>query len=179
MVSNSGMSPADPRKLLLDKSNINNDLIIVPPSEFPGGFSNDEEEEEIRTELDVDLLENEELSEDLLAEEEEMKTSSLDVNRVSNNYLDNLLDINVESLESALEEEESEILPNVKNFPWIRAVVNEEFMLLDSDRSPHISMLTTSLDTNGTYNVTQDGISAAVQINAGGTNVSITTIQTQ
>jgi hypothetical protein len=180
MVSHSGLSPADPRKLLLDKSNINNNLIIVPPSEFPGGFSNDEEEEEIRTELDVDLLENEELSEDLLAEDEEMTTNSLDVNRVSNTYLDNLLDISVASLESALEEEEkSDVLPNIKNFPWIRAVVNEEIVSLDSDRSPHISMLTTSLNTHGTYNVTQDGISAAVQINDGGTNVSITTIQTQ
>jgi hypothetical protein len=180
MVSHSGLSPADPRKLLLDKSNINNNLIIVPPSEFPGGFSNDEEEEEIRTELDVDLLENEELSEDLLAVEEEFATNTLDVNRVNNTYLDNLLDISVASLESALEEEEkSDVLPNIKNFPWIRAVVNEEIVSLDSDRSPHISMLTTSLNTHGTYNVTQDGISAAVQINDGGTNVSITTIQTQ
>ena len=179
MVSHSGLSPADPRKLLLDKSNINNNLIIVPPSEFPGGFSNDEEEEEIRTELDIDFLENEELSEDLLAEDKELTTNSLDVNRINNTYLDNLLEINVASLESMLEEEESDVLPNIKNFPWIHAVVNEEFILLDSDRSPHISMLTTSLDTHGTYNVTQDGISAVVQINDGGTNVSITTIQTQ
>jgi hypothetical protein len=179
MVSHSGLSPADPRKLLLDQSNIDNNLIIVPPSEFPGGFSNDEEEEEIRTELDVDLLENEELSEDLLSEDKELTTNALDVNRVNNTYLDNLLDINVASLESMLEEEESDVLPNIKNFPWMQTVINEEFILLDSDRSPHISMLTTSLDTNGTYNVTQDGVFAVVQINDGGTNVSITTIQTQ
>jgi len=51
MVSHSGLSPADPRKLLLEKSNINNNLIIVPPAEFPRGFSSDEEEEEIRIEL--------------------------------------------------------------------------------------------------------------------------------
>jgi hypothetical protein len=180
MVTNSGMSPADPRKLLLDKSNINNNLIIVPPTEFPGGFSEDKEEKEIRTELDVDFLEEEHLSKNLLVESEELTTNLLDVNRVNNTYLDNLLDINAESLDSALEDEEKEeVLPNIKNFPWVRTLVNEEFILLDSDRVPHTSMLITSLDTNGTYSTTQDGVFAFVQINDGGTNVSITTIQTQ
>lgn len=180
LVSHSGLMPADPRKLLLNSSNINNNLIIVPPAEFPRGFANDDEEEEFRTELDVDLLENEELSEDLLAEDKELKTNALDVNRLNNSYLDNLLDINVASLEEdALEEEDNEILPNVKNFPWMQTVINEEFILLDSDRSPHISMLTTSLDTHGTYNLSQDGVTAAVQLNSGGTNVSFNITQTQ
>jgi hypothetical protein len=180
MVGSSAMLPSDPRKLLLEKVNINNNLIIVPPSEFPRGFANDDEEEEFRTELDVDLLENEELSEDLLAEDKDFKTNALDVNRLNNNYLDNLLDINVASLdEDALEEEDNEILPNVKNFPWMQTVINEEFILIDSDRSPHISMLTTSLDTHGTYNLSQDGVTAAVQLNSGGTNVSFNITQTQ
>lgn len=179
MVSHSGLSPADPRKLLLDKSSINNNLIIVPPSEFPRGFSSDEEEEEIRTELDVDLLENEELSEDLLAEDE-LETNTLDVTRVGNTYLDNLLDITATSLESALvEEEELEVLPNIKQFPWIQAVVNEENIILDSDRSPHIAMLTTGVDTHGMFNLNQDGVTAAVQINDGGINVSFNITQTQ
>lgn len=178
MVSHSGLAPADPRKLLLDKSNINNNLIIVPPAEFPKGFSSDEEDEEIRTELDVDLLENEELSEDLLAEDQ-LETNTLNINRLGNTYLDNLLDINSASLDDALEEEEIAALPNVKQFPWIQAVVNEENIILDADRSPHIAMLRTGIDTHGIFNLNQDGVTAAVQINDGGTNVSFNITQTQ
>ena len=179
LVSHSGLMPADPRKLLLNSSNINNNLIIVPPAEFPRGFANDDEEEEFTSELDVDLLENEELSEDLLAEDKELTTNALDVNRINNTYLDNLLDINAASLESELDEEDNEILPNIKNFPWMQTVINEEFILIDSDRSPHISMLTLGLDTHGTYNLNQDGVTAAVQLNSGGTNVSFNIVQTQ
>ena len=178
MVSHSGLSPSDPRKLLLDKSNINNNLIIVPPAEFPRGFSNDEEEEEIRTELDVDLLENEELSEDLLVEDQ-LETNTLNINRLNNTYLDNLLDITGVSLDDALEEEEIAALPNIKQFPWMQAVVNEENILIDSDRSPHIAMLRTGVDTHGMFNLNQDGVTAAVQINDGGTNVSFNITQTQ
>lgn len=178
MVSHSGLAPADPRKLLLEKSNINNNLIIVPPAEFPRGFSSDEEEEEIRTELDIDLLENEELSEDLLVEDQ-LETNTLNINRLSNTYLDNLLDITGVSLEDALEEEEIAALPNIKQFPWMQAVVNEENILIDSDRSPHIAMLRTGVDTHGLFNLNQDGVTAGVQINDGGTNVSFNITQTQ
>lgn len=179
MVSHSGLMPADPRKLLLERSNINNNLIIVPPSEFPRGFANDDEEEEIRTELDVDLLENEELSEDLLAEEE-LATNELNVTRIGNTYLDNLLDITGASLEGALEEEERiDALPNIRQFPWMQAVINEEIIMIDSDRSPHIAMLTTSVDTHGLFNLNQDGVTASVQINDGGTNVAFNITQTQ
>ncbi len=150
----------------------------MPPAEFPRGFSNDEEEEEIRTELDVDLLENEELSEDLLVEDQ-LETNTLNINRLNNTYLDNLLDITGVSLDDALEEEEIAALPNIKQFPWMQAVVNEENILIDSDRSPHIAMLRTGVDTHGMFNLNQDGVTAAVQINDGGTNVSFNITQTQ
>jgi hypothetical protein len=71
------------------------------------------------------------------------------------------------------------VLPNIKNFPWIQAAVNEEFILLDSERSPHIAMLMTNVDTQGTYNLTQDGVNAVIQMNSGGTDVNIRITQTQ
>jgi hypothetical protein len=170
--------PADPRRLLLERANINNNLIIVPPAEFPKGFASDEEEDEIQTALDVDFLENEELSEDLLAVED-LKSNSLDINRLNNTFLDNLLDVTSSSLDSELDEAENSVLPNIKNFPWIQAAVNEEFILLDSERSPHIAMLMTNIDAQGTYNLTQDGVNAVIQLNSGGTDVNIRITQTQ
>jgi hypothetical protein len=178
LVLHSGMMPADPRRLLLERANINNNLIIVPPAEFPGGFAGDDEEDEIRTALDIDFLENEELSEDLLAVEE-LKSNALDINRLNNTFLDNLLEITGASLDGELDELENSVLPNIKNFPWIQTAVNEEFILLDSERSPHIAMLMTNVDAQGTYNLTQDGVNAVIQLNSGGTDVNIRITQTQ
>lgn len=178
MVASGSMLPADPRRLLLERSGINNNLIIVPPAEFPGGFATDEEEEEFKTALDVDFLENDELEQDLLATDE-LKSNALDISRLDNEYLDDLLSITGVSLESELEEAENTVLPNIKQFPWVQNAVNEEFILLDSDRPPHIAVLNTNIDTHGMYNLTQDSVSAAIQLNHGGTDVTINVTQIQ
>jgi hypothetical protein len=178
LVSHSGLMPADPRRLLLERANINNNLIIVPPSEFPKGFSVDDEEDETQNALNIDFLANEELSEDLLAVDN-LKTSALDINRLNNTFLDNLLDITAASLDNELDELENTVLPNIKNFPWIQFAVNEEFILIDSERPPHIAMLMTNVDAQGTYNLTQDGINSVIQLNSGGTDVNIRIVQTQ
>lgn len=178
LVSHGALMPADPRRLLLERVNINNNLIIVPPAEFPNGFASEDEEEEMKTARRVDILENEELSEDLLVEQD-LKTNSLDVNRLNNTFLDNILDIGMFSLEGELEEAENTTLPNIKQFPWVQFAVNEEFILIDSERTPHIAMITTGVDTHGMYNLTQDDITAVIQINDGGNNVNIRIVQTQ
>lgn len=177
MVSSGAMMPSDPRRLLLERSNINNSLIIVPPSEFPGGFAGDDEEEEYRTALDLDLLEYEQLSANLL-NEDLLKFSELDVNRLNNKYLDNFLDFSV-GLENELEEPENTILPNIHRYPWMTWVANEEFILIDSDRPPHIAELRVSADTHGTYSLTQDDYAAVVQIQDGGTDINIRVVQKQ
>lgn len=176
MVSSSSLLPADPRRLLLEGRSINNDLIIVPPAEFPRGFSLEEEDETI-TALDVDLLEYEELSEDFL-DKDFLKTNALDISRLDGNYLDSLLDLTSASLEDELEEE-NEVLPGINKFPWIQWVYNEDFILLDSDRPPHIAVVTLSRDTHGTYTVIQDEYSANIQIQDGGTGTSIKVVQKQ
>jgi hypothetical protein len=178
MVSSSSLLPADPRRLLLDGRKLNNDLIIVPPAEFPRGFAADDEEEETSTALDIDFLEYQELSQDFL-NQDFLKTSALDINRLSNDYLDNLLDITAQSLDNELDEEGPDVLPNIKRFPWIQWAYNEEFILVDSDRPPHISVLTVGRDAQGTYVLTQDEYSASIQINDGGTDLNIKVVQKQ
>jgi hypothetical protein len=165
---------------LLDRRNINNDLIIVPPSEFPNGFATEEEEEELRTGLDVDFLEYQELSINLL-NEDLLNFSALDINRLDNKYLDNFLDLGIGATldQNDLDEEENTVLPNVYRYPWIVWVANEEQIILDSDRPPHIAVLNTSADTHGTYSLTQDEYVATVQIQDGGTDINIKVVQKQ
>jgi len=180
MVGSLAMMPSDPRRLLLDRTNINNNLIIVPPSEFANGFGTVEEEEERLTALDIDLLEYEELSVGLL-DEDLLRFSELDVNRLNNRYLDNFLDLalGIGLDENELDEPDNRILPNIHKYPWITWVANEEFIMLDSDRPPHIAVLKTSADTHGTYTLTQDDYTANIQIQDGGDNINIKVVQKQ
>lgn len=178
MVGSMAMMPSDPRKLLLERANINNNLIIVPPSEFARGFGTDDEEEEQVILLDAALLEYNELSANLL-HEDLLKFSELDINRLKNDYLDNFLDFSTGLNDNELDEPNNSILPNIHKFPWIVWVANEEFILLDSDRPPHIAVLKTSADTHGTYNLTQDEYSSIVQIQDGGDDINITVVQKQ
>lgn len=178
MVGSMAMLPTDPRRLLLDKRNINNDLIIVPPEEFVNGFGTDEEEEEQITALDVDLLEYQELSQNLL-NEDLLNFTQLDINRLNNKYLDNFLDFTSGLDDNELDEAENTVLPNISRFPWIVWVANEESIFLDSDRPPHIAVLNTSADTHGTYSLTQDDYVATVQIQDGGDNINIKVVQKQ
>ena len=180
MVSGLAMMPSDPRKLLLDSSRINNNLIIVPPSEFANGFGAEDEEDEQRTALDVDLLEYNELGADLL-DQDLLAFSELDINRLDGDYLDNFLDLGlgIGLDENALDEEENSILPTVKQYPWIQWAANDSYIYIESDRQPHISVVTTSADTHGTYSLTQDEYIADIQIQDGGDDINIKVVQTQ
>lgn len=180
MVGSLAMMPSDPRRLLLERSNINNNLIIVPPAEFPNGFAKEDEEEDYKTALDVDLLEYEELSADLL-NEDLLSFSELDVNRLDNKYLDNFLDLGlgIELENNDLDEPDNAILPNIHKYPWITYVTNEQVIMLDSDRPPHIAVLSVTPDTHGTYSLVQDDYKAEIQIQDGGTDINIKVVQKQ
>lgn len=179
MVRDSNMLPTDPRKLLLDGKNIDNGLIIVPPSEFPNGFSStDNDEDEIQTAmLDVDYLEYKDLEIDLLTNELD-NDSELDINRLNNAYLDNLLDLNSDIGNDELAEKDG-ILPTVKNYSWIQSAYNDEAIYLESDRQPHIFNMETTIDTQGTLELQQDEYKATIIYNDGGTDVNIKVVQKQ
>ena len=180
MVSSGAMMPSDPRKLLLQRADINNNLIIVPPSEFPRGFAEEDDEETYQTALDADLLEYNELGAELL-DQDLLNFSELDINRLDNDYLDNFLDLGlgIGLDENELDEEENTILPTVKKYPWINWAANESYIYIESDRQPHISVVTTSADAHGTYSLTQDEYIATLQIQDGGNDINIEVVQKQ
>jgi hypothetical protein len=178
MVSSLAMMPSDPRKLLLTRANINNNLIIAPPEEFPRGFADSNAEETQTTELDADLLEYNDLVADLL-KQDLLDFNELDINRLDGDYLDNMLNLGVGLDDNELDEEENTILPTVNKYPWIQWAANESYIYVESDRQPHISVVTTSADTHGIYSLTQDEYIADIQIQDGGTDVNIKVVQTQ
>ena len=180
MVTGLAMMPSDPRKLLLQRANINNNLIIVPPGEFPRGFDDEDDEEQQRTMLDADLLEYNELGAELL-DHDLLAFSELDINRLDGDYLDNFLDLGlgIGLDDNELDEEENTILPTVKKYPWIQWAANDSYIYIESDRQPHISVVTTSADTHGTYSLTQDEYIADIQIQDGGDDINIKVVQTQ
>ncbi len=180
MVGSSAMIPSEPRKLLLDKSKINNNLIIVPPAEFPNGFEPEDKKEEQRTALDVDLLEYNELGADLL-DQDLLAFSELDINRLDGDYLVNFLELGlgIGLDENELDEQENTILPTVSKYPWITWVANESYIYIESDRQPHISIVTVNADTHGTYSLTQDEYKAELQIQDGGDDINIKVVQKQ
>lgn len=178
LVSSGSLMPSDPRKLILDRASINNNLIIVPPGEFPRGFAAVNEQEEIKNILDQDLLEYQELSVDFLSEDL-LKINELDINKLDTNYLDNMLDISGGNLEQDELEQETGVLPTVNRYPWIQSAFNEEQIYIDTERPPHIIEITTRVDTDGQSDITQDGINAGIIYNHGGSDVIINVVQVQ
>ena len=179
MVSSNTIMPSEPRKLLLDKNSINNNLIIVPPDEFPNGFAEVSNYKENQTALDLDFFKYQDLSKDFL-QEDLLEFSELDINRLDGEYLNNFLDLDLDSeLSNSLEQSINEKLPTINKYPWMTWVVNEEFILLESDRPSHIAVVKVSADAHGTYDLTQDEYSADIQIQNGSNNVSIRVVQKQ
>ncbi len=71
-------------------------------------------------------------------------------------------------------------MPTVHNYKaWVQSSYNEEQILLQSKRPPHIAIVTLERYSEGNVNIMQDGVSALLQINDGGTNVVINITQTQ
>lgn len=176
-VASASMAPTKPTIVNIKPELIDNTLILSPPYEFRTAVQIDQAKE--KTELDADLLDFKELTEDLLASEDTLKYSKLDINMLEQNFLDNFFSIMASGLnEDALAEKDG-VLPNIKSFGWMQSAYNEETIFMRSERPPHIAEVNGTRDLNGTVNLTQDGVQAAVQVNAGGTNVVINITQSQ
>lgn len=176
-VASASMLPTKPTIVNIKPELIDNTLILSPPYEFRTAVQIEQAKD--TSELGADLLDFKELMADLLATDDLLNSSKLDVNYLEQNYLDNFFNIMATGLnEDALAEKDG-VLPNVKSFSWIQSAYNEETIFLRSERPPHIAEVNGTRDLNGTVNLKQDGVQAAVQINAGGTNVVINITQSQ
>jgi len=177
VVNSSSSMPTQPKVININESLIDNLLIISPPGELSAANGNADSRDE-KTELDVDLLEYSELEADYLAEDE-LKTAELDINRLDTDFLDNLLNLLSFDQGPALDDASDGVLPNVKNFPWAQGTYNEENIFIYVERSPHIAEIKTSIGASGSANIIQDGVTANIQFNAGGSDVVFNITQSQ
>jgi hypothetical protein len=175
MVSSRGAAPSEPAIIDIEESLIDNMLIVSPPRTAVSSMSRGQEDSD-ENGLDHDFLEYQELTENYL-DEDILRTSELEINRLDIDFLDNLLD---HSTELDVNDSESDsVLPTVNRHAWVQWAYNEETIFLYSERTPHIAEVTTDVTTNGTVNITQDGVAANIQLNDGGTGVSINIVQNQ
>jgi hypothetical protein len=175
MVSSANSVPTEPKIVNVEESFIDNMLIVSPPKAL---FNDIDKKTESNNDhnLDQDFLEYQDLSKNYL-EEQLLKQSELDINRLDQDYLSDVFLIDSELDEQQLDSDS--VLPNIRNYPQIQNFYNEEIIYLLSDRPPHIAQITTSIDSHGIVNIVQDGISAGIQLNDGGSNVIINIIQNQ
>lgn len=176
MAASANQMPSEPKILDVNENMINNNLIISPPKTPPVSSARAVEDNKSNW-LDKELLEYKELARDFLGEDQ-LKYSELDVNRLDFEFLDNLLDLAT----AALNQDQLDVdpvLPNIKNYPWIPKVYNDENIFLYSERPPHIASIKVARDTTGVANIIQDGVEANVLLNGGGTSVVFNIRQTQ
>jgi hypothetical protein len=177
VVNSASQAPSEPKLIDINENSINNNLIISPPTEVANDMRSVHQSADDNG-LSKDFLEYRELTknqlEDDLLKEVNMNTVALD-----RDYLDNMLDINTAALLGSDLEADDPVLPNIKQFSWIPKSYTEEHIFIYSDRSPHIASINVTRDTNGTANITQDGVGGGIIFNGGGTNVVFNIVQTQ
>lgn len=170
--------PTQPKILNLNESQIDNLLIVSPPKNLISDSEKKQNADAGRNYLDQDLLEYKELTKDLL-ENNDLKYSELDINRLDVDYLENMLDMAAKGLGQDYLEIPDGVLPNIKNYAWIPKAYNEENIFIYSERPPHIASVVTERNTNGTVNLNQNGVEANIQLNGGGNGVVFNIKQSQ
>jgi hypothetical protein len=170
--------PSEPKLLDTTEGNINNMLIISPPPEVANDMRSVQQDQTNDNGLSKDFLEYRELTKNQL-EDDLLKVQDLDTVALNRDYLDNLLDITTGSMLAGALDEDDPVLPNIKQFPWIPKMYNEEVITVYSDRSPHIASIKVERDTSGVANIVQDGVGGGLIFNSGGTNVVFNIAQTQ
>jgi hypothetical protein len=177
VAASASAAPSQPKIIDIDKGLIDNLLIVSPPSEIRSIVYIDQANDQVNF-LDADLLEYQELVKDLLGGEDFFKFSELDTNRLEADYLDDFFAVMRTDLDID-EFEVDPVLPTVKRFAWIQYAYNEETLFLRSERPPHIAEINGTRDLQGTVTLIQDGVTAALPVNDGGTDVVINITQTQ
>jgi hypothetical protein len=177
VAASANAAPTQPKLVGIDQRLIDNLLIISPPNEIRSIAYIDQANDQENF-LDADLLEYQDLVKDLLGGQDFLKFSELDVNRIDAEYLDDFFAVMRTDLDID-EFEQDPVLPTVKRFAWIQYAYNEETLFLRSERPPHIAEVNGTRDLQGTVTLIQDGITAALPVNDGGTDVVINITQTQ
>ena len=177
VAASAAQAPTAPKIISTLEMHIDNMLIISPPKELPGGMAYIDQAEKGASALDKDALLFEELVKEYL-DEDKLAYNQLDMNFLDIEFLDNILDLTNMLADDELGSDP--VLPNISQFKsYIQYSYNEEQIFLYAERLPHVVQVTMERHAYGYVNLIQDGISAPLQINDGGSDVVINITQTQ
>jgi hypothetical protein len=159
--------PSRPIILPLDQANINNLLIVSPPKQL------DEQkyQQENKTALDINFLDQDLLKYDALDIDELKKFSMLDLNYLDFNLLPNILDESNAALAASQESmlEQKTMLPGYNEGSGLKYGIDENGKLILTKIANHIAQVTVDKEADLVLNITQDGSPLVQKVNGGGT----------
>lgn len=168
-VSSLSTPPNNPEVLKIDENNINNLLIIAPP---PKENVDESKHHEKKTALDFNFLNKDFLAENKLDTDELKKFKELDMNRLNNDNLVNMLDLANEGMFASQEQLaiEAKLLPNFAPINQIKYYFNDDDSKITLTRTlNHIAIITVSVEQDSHISLNQDGVQVMQRVNSGGT----------
>lgn len=166
--------PSSPVVLSIDPSNINNLLIVAPPS----NIQEDETIVSSRNALDVNLLDRNYLDDNELDQDLLERSKELDINYLDNDNLVNMIDLSTQQLMASFEDLAglNQLLPNYDKVTGLIYYFNEDDSKVSLARVfNHTAIVTVGVEHDTNININQDGLNVYQKVNQGGTSfVNIT-----
>lgn len=166
--------PSSPVVLSIDPSNINNLLIVAPPS----NMQEDENIVSSRNALDVNLLDRNYLDDNELDQDLLERSKELDINYLDNDNLVNMIDLSTQQLMASFEDLAglNQLLPNYDKVTGLIYYFNEDDSKVSLARVfNHTAIVTVGVEHDTNININQDGLNVYQKVNQGGTSfVNIT-----
>lgn len=166
--------PSSPVVLSIDPSNINNLLIVAPPS----NIQEDETIVSSRNALDVNLLDRNHLDDNDLDKDLLERSKELDINYLDNDNLVNMIDLSTQQLIASFEDLAglNQLLPNYDKVTGLIYYFNEDDSKVSLARVfNHTAIVTVGVEHDTNININQDGLNVYQKVNQGGTSfVNIT-----
>jgi hypothetical protein len=167
LVSSRNEAPTKPLIVPLDQANINNLLIISPPKQL----EEQKYQQENKTALDINFLDQDLLKYEALDIDELKKFSTLDMNYLDFNLLPNILDESNAALAASQESmlEQKTMLPGYSEGSGLKYGIDENGKLILTKIANHIAQVTVDKEADLVLSITQDGSPLIQKVNGGGT----------
>jgi hypothetical protein len=167
LVSSRTEQPTKPLILPLDQANINNLLIVSPPKQL----DDQKYQQENKTALDINFLDQDLLKYDALDIDELKRFSMLDINYLDFDLLPNILDESTAALAASQESmlEQKTMLPGYNEGSGLKYGIDENGKLILTKMANHVAQVIVDKEADLVLSITQDGSPLVQKVNGGGT----------
>jgi hypothetical protein len=173
-VLNRSIQPTKPVVLGLAESNINNMLIVSPPTEFDK--NKDDRANMFKSALDIDFLKENGLTNALDDQQRQIFQNKLDINALEQNFLGSMFDFMANNLNEKFLEPQDSLLPDYKKSSGITVTRDDPQLTLCRDTGSDKQCVTTPITQNSTIYQTQGNLEFKNRVNTGAGTI-ITLIQ--